>query len=118
MDLEQMLAQQLEAAVKAHLPTEEMVKKADVETLFAAFKTEVESLVKDAVTKALPLDRNGVGRTGTVESGEPTLESDPCAALSRKASAIREGKEQDYSVDEKQLAAALFVSYVQQGMKE
>lgn len=118
MDLEQMLAQQLEAAVKAHLPEAEMVKKADVESLFAAFKTEVESLVKDAVAKALPLDRNGVGRSGTVESSEPTLESDPCAALARKAQAVRDGKAEDYSVDEKQVAAALFIEFVKQGMKE
>lgn len=118
MDLEQMLAQQLEAAVKAHLPEAEMVKKADVESLFAAFKTEVESLVKDAVAKAMPLDRNGVGRTGTVETNEPTLESDPAAVLARKAQVLREDNTKDYTTDEKQLAAALFVAYVQQGMKE
>jgi hypothetical protein len=117
MDLEQMLAQQLDAVVKAHLPEGEMVKKADVDAAIAALKTEMQTLVADAVAKALPLDRNGTGRQGTVQT-EVSILDDPAAYIAKKAQAIKDGKEQDYTTDEKHFIGALFIDVLKQGMKE
>lgn len=116
----------LEEAIKKALPAPaaenpELVKKADVDAALVSLKDElkgeVAKLVADEVAKAFAQSREGVGRKGTVDN-EPKAEDDPCGFLAVKAQAVREGTKPDYTVDEKQLAASLFIAYVQNGMKE
>jgi hypothetical protein len=104
------------ASQQSQLPKEEVVTKADVEAQFGAFKSEISALVADMVAKALPTDREGTGRKGTVETGELTLESDPIQFLVKKA---RTGAStEDYTQDEKAVLAGLTLAAILDGMKE
>ena len=109
MDLDKML----EAALKNVLPQGEMVSKADVEAMFASLKTELTGAVDEMVRKALPLDREGVGRKEVVktpeEAAQEEFEADPAAFLVRKGEAV--------SAEEKSVATALFKKVMGEGLK-
>ena len=94
----------LEAALKNVLPQGEMVSKADVEGMLTNLKNELTSAVDEMVKKALPLDRDGVGRKEVVKTPEEAaredFENDPSAFLVRKGEAV--------TPEEKAVVLALF----------
>lgn len=117
MDLEQMLAAQiqkaLETAIAAQKPAETVDAKAEVATAIEAFKTELPALVKAAV--AAESSREGVGRKGTMQDqAAVTLKDNPVEFLIAKAQAVK--SMDDWSVEEKAVIAGLTIQHMLKGM--
>lgn len=114
MELEQML----EAAMKKVLSEQtqastpdvaELVKKAIDES-----KAEMLKEVEAMVAKAMPVDRQGAGRVGTVDT--VTLESDPIAFLVAKARTIK--SEDEWTDDEKAVIGGAWRAALIDGMHD
>lgn len=118
MTLEEQLAKAVESALAQQqaVVTENTVSKAEIDAKFEALKGEMSTLIADAVAKAMPADRQGVGRVGTLETPAVTFENDPIAYMVAKAASIK--SEAEYSVDERAFIGGLWQALMLDGMKE
>lgn len=120
MELEEMLAKAIENILAKQQATTqaqpEMVSKAEVETRFAEYKTEIATLMTETVAKALgEMSREGIGRQGTVLTEEEQAEKDPIAFLAKKAAAK---PFDELEAPERRAIAYLTVQALAAGMKE
>jgi hypothetical protein len=114
MELEQMLEAAMQKVLSQQTQTStpdvaELVKKA-VDESKAAMLAEVEAMV----AKAMPIDREGVGRVGTMDV--TTLESDPVAFLTKKAATIK--SEDEWTDDERAIIGAAWHAVITDGMRD
>lgn len=113
MELEEMLeaamTKVLAKQTEAQPNVAELVAKAVADT-----KAEMLKDVEAMIAKAMPVDREGTGRTSTVEA--VTFESDPVAYLARKAQTIK--SEDEWTDAERAVIGAAWHAVITDGMHE